>query len=161
MLRMTATSAPLRLFSWVCVCSHYSICVLDFPHCAVHEMPELTAESLVSETVVTPAQSTIGWRSTNGVALPRVIFVCYCVCFRKQETVTSSVGEIYFLVSICWEYWTSWPSGNTPGQWWVILHRWSFRLRRILMYLSPERYNHTITFDNTKPEYILYLSLEK
>lgn len=27
----------------------YSICVLDFPHCVVHEMPELTAESLASE----------------------------------------------------------------------------------------------------------------
>lgn len=30
------------------VCFHCSICVLDFPHCVVHEMPELTAESLVS-----------------------------------------------------------------------------------------------------------------
>lgn len=29
-----------------------SICVLDFPHCVVHEMPELTAESLVSENTV-------------------------------------------------------------------------------------------------------------
>lgn len=32
----------------LCVSAN-SICVLDFPHCAVHEMPELTAESLVSE----------------------------------------------------------------------------------------------------------------
>lgn len=30
-------------------CSYNSICVLDFPHCVVHEMPELTAESLVSQ----------------------------------------------------------------------------------------------------------------
>lgn len=38
----------LKLFNCVCVfCC--SICVLDFPHCVVHEMPELTAESLVSE----------------------------------------------------------------------------------------------------------------
>lgn len=29
-----------------------SICVLDFPHCVVHEMPELTAESLVSQNNV-------------------------------------------------------------------------------------------------------------
>ncbi len=29
------------------VFSDGSICALDFPHCVVHEMPELTAESLV------------------------------------------------------------------------------------------------------------------
>lgn len=33
------------------MCSDCSICVLDFPHCVVHEMPELTAESLVISTL--------------------------------------------------------------------------------------------------------------
>lgn len=42
----------MKFHYWLISCS---ICVLDFPHCVVHEMPELTAESLVSENRLIPA----------------------------------------------------------------------------------------------------------
>lgn len=50
--KLARVQAAFLVFYYVSVCFHCSICVLDFPHCVVHEMPELTAESLVSENPV-------------------------------------------------------------------------------------------------------------
>ena len=73
-------------------------------------------------------------KPSSGVIVTFVFVLC--VFFRKQETATSSVGETCSLVSICWEYWTSWPSGNTPGRWWVMLHH----CRAVSIYCSLEVY---------------------
>lgn len=51
------------------VCLHNSICVLDFPNCVVHEMPELTAESLVSESRHRDDRPATGGRRGSFVAV--------------------------------------------------------------------------------------------
>lgn len=53
---------PLALLTVVTGLSYpRSISVLDYPHCVVHELPELTAESLVSHTV------SLAWGRGRGV----------------------------------------------------------------------------------------------
>lgn len=46
-----------------------------------------------------------------------VVLTLLCL-FRKQETTTSSAGGTSSLALTCCGYWTSWPSGSTPGPWW-------------------------------------------
>lgn len=46
---MAVLPGPSPCSRWVpCSLAPCSISVLDYPHCVVHELPELTAESLVS-----------------------------------------------------------------------------------------------------------------
>lgn len=72
------------------VCFHCSICVLDFPHCVVHEMPELTAESLVSQIHCQPDTWLILTGGRSGFPSVIMTFVCVRLCLlgsRRHQPV--------------------------------------------------------------------------
>lgn len=109
------------LVLWLILCSKcffsISISVLDFPHCVVHELPELTAESLVSFFNFFIFSFYLWFYLVFDIFFDSE----WSLCCRKLETTLSSAGGICSLVSTCWGSWTNWPSGSTPGQWWESL----------------------------------------
>lgn len=71
-----------------------SISVLDFPYCVVHELPELTAESLVRFLMIFLLCLSVTLAADVKCMIKVNLNMAVFVFNRKQETTISSAGGI-------------------------------------------------------------------